>query len=146
MKEMKKKLKTKYAEENVPTKMHFCSNSMYEGVPVGCHIVFVLDQSGSMGFFKGQPWKYTEKSFDAFIQQRFADQGLDDMVSVIQFDDTAEVVCEYQLISSASMARMRGGGTQFHPAAVKAKEIFSKHADEKRRPVPVMMTDGGSSG
>ena len=107
---------------------------------IGCHIVFVIDESGSMS---GSPWNETKIAFDRFKQTRIRNQGLHDVVSIIQFNGDARVICNAQPLANANMGNFGSGGTCFAPAAERAKKVIMNYSG-KKNPVVIFMTDGGS--
>jgi len=113
-------------------------------VPVntnGFHIVFCLDQSGSM---RGQKWKELKLAYHQFLQRRVADQGMADIVSVIQFSDrphvTEDCVTISQALNRSSSLRFGGGGTRFREAFECAEAQFGLQPNQT--PLLVFMSDG----
>jgi uncharacterized protein YegL len=119
---------------------------MFEGtgtvaqqVPAAYHLVFVLDESGSMN---GTPWQLLSTAFSAFIQQRRNDQGMEDRVSVIQFDSGArQTMTNLDIRHVGQLGNMQGGGTtycgglQLANAAIRATPLTLK-------PMLIFMSDG----
>ena len=101
------------------------------------HFVFVLDESGSMD----TSWNMVLNSFKSFLNLRNSDQS-NDIVSVVNFDDTARVIqtgvpasnCSYQI-------PYKGGGTDFLPAIDMAFPLIQKFANTYL-PVMIFMSDG----
>jgi uncharacterized protein YegL len=104
------------------------------------HIVFILDESGSM---QGN-WPGVVSAYNKYAAQRRQNQNDSDIVSVIQFDDTARVTVYQQPIQSI-LTRLpyRGGGTQFAPAALEGSRMVAA-TPTTHRPVVVFMSDGGT--
>lgn len=116
----------------------------------GLHVVFVLDDSGSMnGHFYGVVRAYNE-----FLDiRRNSNQGHPtDLISVICFNTTNSTICERQHVNSAPRTiPFRGGGTDFGPAMQAALNILNKDLNnpdhEYLTPVVIFMSDGnGGSG
>ncbi|CAM9184362.1 unnamed protein product [Ectocarpus fasciculatus] len=107
----------------------------------GLHIVFVLDESGSMS---GSPWHELVRAYKGFLDKRVVDQGHDDTISIVQFDSSARVTCQASPICSApSSLAMKGGGTCFAGAMVNARKVLALD-DASRRVQLVFMSDGGA--
>ena len=104
----------------------------------GKHIVFVLDQSGSMSY----DWNGVIAAYNQYIARRRQNQSESDLVSVVQFDDHATVSVRMSPIGqSPNNLSYRGGGTSFHPAAQSACELASA-TPPSHIPVVVFMSDG----
>jgi Mg-chelatase subunit ChlD len=89
------------------------------------HYVFVLDQSGSMS---GDPWSQVVNAVRDFRNRRNGDQLDEDYASVVLFDDSVQVPCEFQRLSSVGdLGGNRGGGTNFLPALEMAADIVRRH-------------------
>lgn len=116
----------------------------------GLHVVFVLDESGSMaGVFGG-----VVQAYNQFLTiRRASNQGRpNDLISVITFTDNAIVVANAVPVQSVrSDIPFRGGGTDFGPAMQAALNVLNEDlANADRRyltPVVIFMSDGdGGSG
>jgi len=111
--------------------------------PYGMHIIFCLDESGSMS---GSPWTECVSAFQSFWQQAAADQSAVPMhVSVVQFGTTARV--------TVNLAPLQGGppalsphftGTCFDPPIVEAEKLMNHRAGPSHgyTTVVVFMSDG----
>ena len=102
------------------------------------HVVFVLDQSGSMS----GNWKGVVVAYRKYIQQSLQNQCDADLVSVVQFDSSSHLTARGAPIRSAPEdLYYRGGGTCFYPAACNARSAdlseISTHV-----PLVVFMSDG----
>ncbi|CAM9111425.1 unnamed protein product [Ectocarpus sp. 13 AM-2016] len=107
----------------------------------GLHIVFVLDESGSMS---GSPWHELERAYNGFLDKRVIDQGHDDTISVVQFGTSARVTCQASPIDMAPRSLSRqGGGTCFAGAMVSARAILERD-NASRRAQLVFMSDGAA--
>ena len=104
------------------------------------HIVFILDESGSM---QGN-WSGVVSAYTKYAAQRRQNQNDSDIVSVVQFDGTARVTVSQQPIRSIPTSLpYRGGGTQFSPAALEGSRMVAV-TPTTHRPVVVFMSDGGT--
>lgn len=110
------------------------------------HMVFVLDESGSMC---GHPWSDLYSAYNAMLARRTSDQSQGDLVSVITFDDSPR--CHHQLVPIEQHPSIpssnRGGGTCFAPALQAAQQVLSR-TSPGYTPILLFMSDGcdGSSG
>jgi hypothetical protein len=106
----------------------------------GRHIIFVLDESGSMS----SSWSGVVAAYNQYNAKRRQNQSDSDLVSVVQFDDSARTTVQCIPISSAPTSLpYRGGCTSFHPAAQAACQI-ARGTPETHIPAVVFMSDGGS--
>ena len=106
----------------------------------GCrkHIVFVLDESGSMS----RNWSGVVYAYNQFLHKRRMNQSLSDIVSVVQFDSSARTTVQMkQLTQVPSSLDYHGGGTCFSPAANSAKNLVDA-TPSTHVPVLVFMSDG----
>jgi Mg-chelatase subunit ChlD len=89
------------------------------------HVVFCLDQSGSMASL----WSKLVEAFRAFIQIRL-DAGAADVVSVVQFNDSANITLQAASLAQAMAAQLifGGGGTNFSPALTKAAQLVKQNS------------------
>jgi len=102
------------------------------------HIVFVLDMSGSMR----RSWSGVVAAYNQYLARRRQSQSECDLISVVQFDDRAQVTVSMTPIGQAPDSLVyRGGGTQFHPAAQSACQLASG-TPSYHAPVVVFMSDG----
>ena len=107
------------------------------------HVIFVLDESGSMG---GSPWKSLMDAYQAFLKKRMGDQGGEgDMVSIVLFHSTARIVGPIiQPIEAApNYINPLLQGTCFQPAMLEAEKCLAVTPSNKS-PVVLFMSDGGS--
>ena len=110
------------------------------------HVVFVLDESGSM---EGQPWNSVVDAVKDFLNVRLL-VGADDIISLITFNGSARIACQLIAIEDChqqlSSLRFHGGGTRFAPALSRSQEVLirgrEQHPDHK--PVLLFMSDGAS--
>jgi uncharacterized protein YegL len=116
----------------------------------GLHVVFVLDESGSMsGAFSGVVGAYNQ-----FLDiRKKSNQGRPtDRISVVTFESNAVIRAQAEhVLTVATSIPFRGGGTDFGPAMQTALTILTNDlADADRRyltPVLIFMSDGeGGSG
>ena len=90
----------------------------------------------------GQPWQDVCNAFRLFLHKRVGEQATSDLVSVIQFDHTADVVVERApLQSNLELPDYNGGGTQFIPPLITALNII-RSSQTAHIPVLVFMSDG----
>ena len=102
------------------------------------HIIFVLDDSGSMS----HNWAGVEAAYRSFCSHRMDYQCSSDLVSVVQFDGTAKVAFQLENICSApGKLSYRGGGTRYTPAA-QAAEALVLRTPPTHEPVVIFMSDG----
>ena len=117
---------------------HQVSDSVESFKGHGRHIIFVLDESGSM-----QPsWRGVVEAYVKYIEKRKQSQSCNDLVSVVQFDGSAHVTVSKVALSKAPhQLSYRGGGTCFYPAAKEACKL-AHHTPESHMPVVIFMSDG----
>jgi uncharacterized protein YegL len=125
----------------------FATTKRARGGPVtNYHVVFVLDESGSM---QGTPWDQLVEALRSFVQVRI-DLGATDVVSVVQFDDRAHTTLRRVTLAAAKSAQLpfKGGGTSFKPALAEAQRvIIESKATAASAALPTMvvfMSDGGN--
>jgi len=105
------------------------------------HIVFCLDESGSMS---GSPWSDLIGALNRFWMMRAEEQGPAEYVSIVQFDSSARTTHSHvRLVGSPPALSYNGGGTRFHPPAQKARELIDSHGMGPA--VVIFMSDGGSN-
>ena len=120
----------------VDPKTHRNRSTLTDGY--GKHMVFVLDESGSMS----NHWSGVVTAYNEYLNKRNQTQCSTDLVSVVQFQGgTRTTVRMKELNTVCTTLDYRGGGTCFYPAALSAKELVlatpSTHV-----PVVVFMSDG----
>ena len=105
------------------------------------HIVFVLDESGSMQY----EWSGVVTAFHKYLTQRRQNQNESDVVSVVQFDDTARVTILREQIGAVAARDLdySGMGTRFAPAALEGSRLAAS-TPSSHKPTVVFMSDGGS--
>ena len=104
----------------------------------GRHIIFVLDESGSMS----HSWSGVVAAYNQYISKRKQSQSDSDLVSVVQFDGSARVTVHMQPLSSVPQALgYHGGGTAFYPAAEKACKLANA-TPTSHTPAIIFMSDG----
>ncbi|CAI5700583.1 unnamed protein product [Peronospora effusa] len=105
------------------------------------HHVFVLDCSGSMS---GRPWSDLMAAWKEYVYNRIADGATLDLVSVVTFDNYAQVVYEAQNITTMTNAHLqyRGGGTNYAAGLRAANEVLSRMNFEMYKPAVVFFSDG----
>ena len=105
------------------------------------HILFVLDESGSMV----ESWPGVVVAYKEYIQHRRQHQFEHDLISIIQFDCGARITCTLQSIIDAPIdLDFEGGSTSFLPAALLACEVVN-HTPASHVPVIIFMSDGAAS-
>eukprot|EP00811_Abedinium_folium_P025753 NODE_369_length_3113_cov_12.063630.p1 GENE.NODE_369_length_3113_cov_12.063630~~NODE_369_length_3113_cov_12.063630.p1 ORF type:complete len:891 (+),score=154.29 NODE_369_length_3113_cov_12.063630:275-2947(+) len=105
------------------------------------HIVFCLDESGSM---RGRPWQALMAAFASFIQTRYA-QGSHDLVSVVQFSSDARISIRMKTVAEVENnphLHYGDGGTRFSPALADARLLFESSSQMDVDPVLIFMADG----
>ncbi len=106
------------------------------------HIVFCLDESGSMS---GQKWQEVLTAYQQLLSRRRSDQSEEDLVSVVTFNSTASTVCEaVPLTNAPSSFTYRGGGTSFAPALQVAHQLHANQPSDCT-PLLIFMSDGDNS-
>ena len=106
----------------------------------GKHIIFVLDESGSMQNL----WNGVVEAYRQYIDKRMQSQSDSDRVSVVQFDNRSQITVANKSLSRApTTLSFRGGGTQFHPAALDACKL-ARETPSSHTPSIIFMSDGGS--
>mmetsp|Transcript_12850 Transcript_12850/g.19234 ORF Transcript_12850/g.19234 Transcript_12850/m.19234 type:complete len:1061 (-) Transcript_12850:89-3271(-) len=105
------------------------------------HIIFVLDQSGSMS----DDWSGVVAAYNDYIVQLRQSQRHNDLVSVIQFGIDAEVTVEMSPLSHVPNHLNFGsdGNTLFLPAAQNACKLATS-TPSTHTPSIVFMSDGGA--
>lgn len=98
------------------------------------HIVFCLDESGSMS---GSKWAALQQAFESFCRQKLHDQGGDHFASVIQFASSERVTYEHMQIRNIGSLTMQSGGTEFGQPLRRALQLFQRH--HSKAPVLVFM-------
>lgn len=108
---------------------------------MGFHVVFMLDESGSMG---GSPFQELQRAYSDFIQQRLAkSESSGDLLTVINFDSTARPLATMVPFSSAPSLTFKGDNTNFRPALNLAESALQQAANRDLLPILILMTDGG---
>jgi Mg-chelatase subunit ChlD len=108
----------------------------------GKHIIFILDESGSMQY----DWAGVVVAYNQFLSRRRQMQSESDLVSVVQFAGSSRVTVQHISISLAPNAlHFLSGGTCFYPAAVSGCQL-ARATPPSHVPVIVFMSDGGSAG
>ncbi|KAL7535460.1 hypothetical protein ACHAXR_006500 [Thalassiosira sp. AJA248-18] len=112
------------------------SSSMAGGY--GRHIIFVLDESGSMSC----DWSGVVNAYNQYIAKRKQSQSDSDLVSVVQFDSSARTSVKLQPLSAAPTdLSYHGGGTAFYPAAMHARKLATE-TPTTHTPAIIFMSDG----
>lgn len=122
----------------VPTKQPLSS-----GIPIlshgKCqHIIFILDESSSMH----REWNGVVVAYQNFLKERLQNQCTADLVSVVQFNQSARVTVHQQWISDAPQnLGYRGGNTCYTPAAEQGCQL-ALSTPSSHSPVVIFMSDG----
>eukprot|EP00960_Hanusia_phi_P073369 767995-Hanusia_phi.AAC.1 len=117
----------------------------YKEESASFHVVFVLDDSGSMA---GQGWSSLVKAVRTFFQIRKA-ANAKDMVSMVAFNSLARTLCQYLPLDNV-MANLdtllvhNGGGTSFGAGLREVERVLSQTDNAKYPPVILFMSDGDS--
>ncbi|KAL7556250.1 hypothetical protein ACA910_003259 [Epithemia clementina (nom. ined.)] len=107
----------------------------------GKHIVFVLDESGSMS----EDWSGVVKAYNEYLGKRKQNQCVSDLVSVVQFEMEVRTTVKLSDLSKAPAdLPYRGGGTCFNPAAQEAQRLVNA-TPSTHVPVVVFMSDGDAN-
>ncbi|CAF3213457.1 unnamed protein product [Rotaria socialis] len=102
------------------------------------HFLFVLDGSNSMN----DHWKALERAYVAFLESRKNHQGDDDMFSVVQFSDEAQIVFERKPLTTAPRSiKQLHGGTNYYNALKAAEEVIQRDST-RLSVVMIFMSDG----
>jgi uncharacterized protein YegL len=107
---------------------------------IGVHVVFLLDESGSMS---GAPFRELCDAYDSFIAQRLSNGSQNDRMSVVMFNDRARNLVTVVPFNKAPSLTQIDGGTSFAPALENAKVILQSNTNLSLTPVLILMTDGG---
>jgi hypothetical protein len=108
------------------------------------HIVFVLDDSGSMG----SHWAGLVAAVKQYLEVR-RKKGTKDRVSIVIFNNTARIACEMIALEDClrdveSLLSFQSGGTRFGPALRMSIQLLQKQ--EQGHPIAILfMSDGGSN-
>jgi uncharacterized protein YegL len=125
-----------------------CSTSGKARDASGAHIVFVLDESGSMLFKNdskyGDAWTELCSAYAEFLARRAIDQASGDIFTVIQFSTTAHTPIYRESSSTANrQLQIREGGTCFTPALEEAKKaICNNPLPDGTQTTLIFMSDG----
>lgn len=112
--------------------------SSKSGAGQGRHIIFVLDESGSMQY----SWSGVVDAYNQYIAKRKQSQSDADLVSVVQFNESSRTTVQHASLSSAPKSLPYGsGGTSFHPASVEACKL-ARGSPSTHVPAIVFMSDG----
>ncbi len=104
----------------------------------GRHVIFVLDESGSMN----SSWSGVVAAYRQYVEKRKQSQSDSDLVSVVQFDGVSRITVTNASLSEAPMnLSQHGGGTLFHPAALDACKL-ARDTPLSHTPVIIFMSDG----
>ena len=110
----------------------------HDPVSYNRHIVFVLDESGSMY----NDWSGVVVAYNQYISRRRQYQCDSDLVSVVQFSSQSRITIQQQKIQEAPKSlHFHNGGTQFSPAAQNACAL-ARGTPSTHVPVIVFMSDG----
>ncbi|CAF4642547.1 unnamed protein product, partial [Rotaria sp. Silwood2] len=108
------------------------------------HFVFVLDESGSMSW--EDRWVNLVSAYNSFLDRRNNDQGGNDIFSVIQFDDSAQIICKKTPLSNVPKTlSMKGGGTNYLSGLVLADLVIASDTTNSTI-VMIFMSDGDDGG
>lgn len=105
------------------------------------HHVFVLDCSGSMQ----NDWQLLMAAWKGYMNNRVVQGALDDLISVVTFNDTAVIVYEAESITSMlgkKRVHFRNGRTSYSAGLRVTNEVLSRNDHEKYKPVLVFFSDG----
>ncbi|KRX04478.1 P-loop containing nucleoside triphosphate hydrolase [Pseudocohnilembus persalinus] len=108
------------------------------------HIIFLLDNSGSM---KGQPWQDLMQGFKQCIQVK-AQSNPNHIVSVIFYDSRAYQICFQEninnVVQKVECASTHWGGTNFDAAFVECYKLLSNESSQYKNndKIIMFMTDG----
>ena len=104
----------------------------------GRHVIFVLDESGSMS----HSWVGVVAAYMQYIEKRKQSQSSSDLVSVVQFDNVSRITVNNAPLSSApKQLSQHQGGTNFHPAALDACKL-ARGTPLTHTPLIIFMSDG----
>jgi uncharacterized protein YegL len=103
------------------------------------HLVFCLDGSTSMS---GSPWSDLMQAYQQLLSKRRNDQGVDDYVSVVVFNDRATIIVRCTPLRQAPQSvNMPGGDTNFAPPLTEARALIGAMGHDYN-PVLIFMSDG----
>jgi len=108
----------------------------------GLHIIFCLDESGSMG---GGPWNELIRALHQFWNTRGAEQGPAEYVSIVQFANSAQTYYDHVRLQGPPPAlQYHSGGTMFKPPIQEAQRLITSHGGNG--PVAIIFMSDGCSG
>jgi Mg-chelatase subunit ChlD len=106
----------------------------------GKHLIFVLDESGSMA----HNWAGVVVAYRQYVKRCLQNQRDSDLVSVVQFGSGARTTVQQQPISKApDDLSFLGSGTIFAPAALEASRL-AVATPPSHVPAIVFMSDGAA--
>ncbi|CAD7924203.1 unnamed protein product [Amoebophrya sp. A120] len=114
------------------------------------HVVFVLDASHSMTWPDPNtgvtPWIELMQAYQGYLQKRNANQGLQDLVSVVTFSNQVQTHFEACRLSQAMRTQVAcsGGGTCFSLGLNAAREILQRNSRTGCQSLVVFMSDGAN--
>ena len=124
----------------VPVNKYKSRSSSLDGGQ-GRHIIFVLDESGSMS----NSWAGVVHAYRKYKAKRQQSQSESDLVSVIQFSSSSRITVRMQPLSVATGNLVyHGGGTSFNPAACDACSL-ARETPQTHIPAIIFMSDGKAS-
>jgi Mg-chelatase subunit ChlD len=150
---MEKEIRRHY--DNIKDKREMVSVDLFNAAAINSckfHVVFVLDESGSMSNITSAGttrWQQLKNAFNKFIRQRMSDQAAGDVISVVTFDHEARV-----RLQRASLKQARAwndppcsGGTNFYAGLDCAMRNVLQQHDPNRdgTPVVIFMSDGDNT-
>ena len=113
----------------------------------GYHVVFVLDESGSMS---GAPWRDLVAAVNSFLHVRL-DAGAQDVISIVPFSHCVRIACQMQPLADvcaqlSSLLKFQSGGTMFSPALAQAHKVIAQglQLQAEYSPLLLFMSDGGA--
>lgn len=116
--------------------------SMTSNCQDGVHVIFMLDESGSMQ----DDFNELRGAYNNFVQQRREKGSPEDRMSVIMFGHDSRIIAQMVSFVEAPNLSYQGGGTDFASPLRDALSLLNQtDSSHNLMPILLLMTDGGAS-